>query len=304
MTNMEWIITAEQVGQRLDVLMTQLLETITRAQVKKMIDGEHIKVNGKAAKGGAILRLNDVVTYVVPETVIRPVREVRDPLVIVETDDYIAIDKPSGLTVHGGDQVKGKTLTDWLAVHYPMCMKVGDDPIRPGIIHRLDKEASGVMLIAKTQEGFEGLKRQFKLREVKKEYLILVEGFMPRLEGEINFKLSRSRTHRTRIAASRHEGRDALTKFVVEQNMPKAALVRVTPETGRTHQIRVHFFAFGHPVAGDPLYQAKKPLLTSPRLMLHAVKLSFFDLAGVWQEIECLPDSDFMGIVDNSLALR
>lgn len=301
---MEWKITDEQVGQRLDVFMTAELTPITRAQVKKMIDGGHIMVNGERVKGGTLLRIDDVVSYIAPTFAERPVRVVADPQVLVETDDYIAIAKPSGLTVHGGGHVRGATLTDWLAVHYPMCMKVGDDPSRPGIIHRLDKEASGVMLIAKTQEGFEGLKRQFKLREVKKEYLILVEGTMPRLEGEITFKLSRSKTHRTRIAASRHTGREAISKFLVETNAPKAALVRVTPETGRTHQIRVHFFAFGHPVAGDPLYKSKHPLLTASRLMLHAVKLSFFDLAGVWREVECPPDAEFMGIVDNSLALR
>jgi len=279
---------------------------VTRSHVQTLISHGEILVNGKTLKTGHAIREEDVIEVLKKEKIV-PSELPKEliPTVIAETDDYLVIAKPSGLTVHPAANRQGVTLVDWILKYNPAIAKVGEDPQRPGIVHRLDKDASGVMVIAKTHDAFEWLKRQFKLRQTKKEYLILVEGMMPRTEGEITLKLARSKRQKTKIAAiAGDEGRDAITKYWVEQQGPKAALVRVSPETGRTHQIRVHFYSFGHPVAGDPLYHQKTSNLKAKRLMLHAVKLGFHDLAGVWQEYDSAADQEFWGIVDNSLALR
>ncbi len=217
---------------------------------------------------------------------------------LAEETDFLVVDKPAGLLVHPTNQETGSTLVDFLLSDYPSLKSIGENPERPGIVHRLDREVSGLMVIPKTQVMFVHLKKQFAEHQVKKEYLALVHGRLPKEEGEINFVIARSRRG-GRMAARppSQEGREARTRYEVEQRFPQATLARVFPETGRTHQIRAHFHALGHPLVGDRLYRLKKQRrkelqkyksetiqklgsLEIPRLMLHATKLSFLDLAG------------------------
>jgi len=236
-----------------------------------------------------------------------------DPKIIAETSDYLVIDKPAGLAVHGGGNLKGPTLADWLINRYPKIKKVGDDPTRPGLVHRLDKDVSGLMVIAKNQKTFLHFKNQFKNREVNKEYIALVHGKIAPDEGIIDFPITRSQSGYKMAAlpaktedllSRRHpRGRDqgnidswfksrqALTEFIVLKRFVNYTLLRVNIKTGRTHQIRVHFFALGHPLAGDDLYMTKKTKtknkkLNLGRVFLVADSLTFHDLKGEIQSFK------------------
>jgi 23S rRNA pseudouridine1911/1915/1917 synthase len=210
--------------------------------------------------------------------------------VIAETPDYLVLNKPSGLLVHPTQAEEPDTLAAWLVKNYKEVKKVGDDPkVRPGIVHRLDKDASGLMVVARTQEMFEKLKMQFKNRTVEKEYLALVHGKPAKDWEDIKFPIARGRTN-DRMAARPQkdepvEGeREAHTEFIVEKRFANCSLLRIFLHTGRMHQIRVHMLAYNHPLVGDPLYNQKKRKKNLDeklgRLFLHSTKLAFEDLNG------------------------
>lgn len=229
------------------------------------------------------------------------------PRIIFEDKNYLVVNKPAGLAVHGGGNIKEPTLADWLIARYPAIISVGDDVSRPGIVHRLDKDVSGLLVVAKTQAAFEHLKEQFKGREINKEYIALVHGQLSVDEGEINFPIKRSQAGHKMAALplnaakllsrphprGRDQGnisglfkaREAATSFKTLKKFVNYTLVRVKIKTGRTHQIRVHFFAYGHPLVGDNLYftkktKAKNKKLNLGRIFLVADRLSFRDLKG------------------------
>jgi 23S rRNA pseudouridine1911/1915/1917 synthase len=229
------------------------------------------------------------------------------PEIIFEDDACLVINKPAGLAVHHGGNIEGLTLTDLLVHRYPTIAKVGDDPVRPGIVHRLDKDVSGLMVVAKTEKSFISLKEQFQKREINKQYLALVYGKVENDDDDICFPIKRSRDG-YRMAAmplnaadllirrspkSRDKGnisglfkaKEAITSFKVIKRFVNYTYLEVKIKTGRTHQIRVHFFAYGHPLVGDTLYftkktKAKNDKLSLGRVFLMASRLSFFDQAG------------------------
>ncbi len=229
------------------------------------------------------------------------------PEIIFADKNYLVINKPAGLAVHEGGNLKEKTLADFLIERYPEIKKVGDDPIRPGIVHRLDKDVSGLMVIALTQESFEDLKKQFQSREINKDYLALVYGRVSKDCDEINFPIKRSRDGYKMAALplnslellTRHtpknrdqgniagvfNSKEAITEFKVIKRFVNYTYLDVKIKTGRTHQIRVHFFAYGYPLVGDPLYNTKKTKVKNQKLnlgrvFLVAYKLSFKSLDG------------------------
>ncbi len=219
-----------------------------------------------------------------------------EPDIIEQTDDYVVIIKPAGLLVHPADSSPDEpTLVDWLVKKFPQIKTVGDEPeLRPGIVHRLDREASGLMVIALNQKTFDALKVQFQDRTIEKEYLVLVHGKMLRDFGEINLPIGRmSRGGRMAAHSSNYEeGNEARTEYFVEKRFSTTTLLRVHIHTGRTHQIRVHMFSLQHPVVGDTLYPLKKFGKTKmgkafplpPRLCLHAARLAFTDKTGARKE--------------------
>lgn len=215
--------------------------------------------------------------------------------IIVETADYLVINKPAGVLVHPTAAKEKDTVADWLRKKYADIIKVGDSKERPGIVHRLDKEASGLLVIAKTQKMFEHLKRQFQARETEKEYLVLVYGRMEKDEGRIDFAIDRGKDGRmasrpkvdkfdVEKVGKEQPGKEAVTEFWAEKRFTRFTLLRVRIQTGRTHQIRVHLYAYNHPVVGDALYLNRKLIKKSEqkldRLFLHAARLCFADLAG------------------------
>lgn len=296
---MKFIVTLKEAGMRIDHALSARIKNLSRSQIHTTLFAhKRVAVNGKSVAKNYRLQTGDVVTVI--EEVKKDAPSSPTPVVhtMFENEDYLVLDKPAGLIVHEAQDSSAPTVVDFLLEHTPSIRKIGDDPMRPGIVHRLDKDASGVMVVAKTQIMFDILKRQFKLRRVKKQYLILVYGIPSKPRGEISFALSRAR-HSPRIVASAKEGRASLTQYWVEEQFGRHALIRVEPHTGRTHQIRVHFFAFGYPIVGDTVYIAKniKNKIENARLMLHATLLGFHDRLGVYREYECGPDKDFNEVV-------
>ncbi len=293
--NQELRITDENSGKRLDRVVVEVCPECSRSTVQRMIKEGAITVNEKKVSPHHFLKKDDVV-------VISAIEQKKEVLVttaplfrtVFECDEYVVIDKPAGLVVHAGIKHTGGTLVDQLLAAYPEMRQIGNDPVRPGIVHRLDKEASGVMVIARTQNSFESLQKQFKLRQVQKQYSVLAYGRVEPTQGVIDLPISRSKQQYTRRAAGAREGRTAVTRYTVERTIGNTSLVRVQPETGRTHQIRVHFFAKGNPLVGDPLYSSKKiKRIPSSRLMLHACFLAFHDLSGAQKEYTLPPGEDF-----------
>jgi len=296
---MNSIIPKEYAGKRFDHVLVEMLPDQSRSRIQRMVKDGVITLNGKKVAPHHFLKGGEQMDFAEQESAPPAMKDISAPYkIIVETPEYIVVDKHAGVVVHSGVRHEHDTLVDALLKKYPEIRGAGEDPMRPGIVHRLDKDASGIMVVARTHDSFESLMRQFKLRLVKKQYSILVYGAVVPKEGVIDFPLSRSKQKYTKRAAGSKEGVPAVTRYSVEQSMKHVSLVRVQPETGRTHQIRVHFFAKGNPIVGDKIYLSKKikPVFAS-RLMLHAVSLGFKDLAGEWHEYMVTPDEDFQRVV-------
>ncbi len=209
-----------------------------------------------------------------------------DIKIIFENENFLVIDKPVGLEVAAEVKKIEPTLVDWLMKKYPAVAKVGPDPGRPGIVHRLDKAASGLMVVAKTQVAFEHLIKQFEERKIKKEYTVLVHGQVSKDEGTVEFPIARAKSGRfAALPRGSESGRVAITEYEVAQRFRNFTLLKVRIKTGRTHQIRVHLHALGHSVVGDKLYRQKKiKKVVLDRLFLHASKLGFYNLENQWME--------------------
>lgn len=216
-----------------------------------------------------------------------------DIKIIYEDDDILAVNKPAGLLVHNvsSSKIHDSSLVDWLIEKYPEIKKVGEDSERPGIVHRLDKDTSGILLVAKNQKTFEYLKSQFQERKIKKKYIALVEGVIKGDEGTINLPIAKSKgdfRKKTSVGKMVGKEREATTEYKVLKKFSKYTLVEVFPKTGRTHQIRVHFKAIGHPIVCDKLYGPKKQVCPSglTRQFLHANALEFNLLDGSRIQLE------------------
>lgn len=231
------------------------------------------------------------------------------PTILFETDHELVIDKPSGLLVHptGRSQTSNEpTLVDWIIEHYPDSSDVGepwereDGTVihRSGIVHRLDRETSGVMVVAKTNDGFQNLKQQFKDRTVEKIYNCFVYGHLPTKEGTIDRPIGKSAKDFRLWSAQRGARgtmRDAITDYTVVAELPEASFLEVSLRTGRTHQIRVHMKAIHHPIVCDLLYAPKQPcILDFDRLALHARKIGFVSVSGERVEVEAPLPSIFL----------
>ena len=287
---MKFTVPEHEAGERLDAWLAQREPRLSRSAFQKLIKSGAVLVGGKPGKAGYVVREGDVVE--VGEAPERPASAAAPSLpvrVVEEAPEFIVIEKPSGLLVHPAPNQKTDTLADWLVAHDPKIASVGDSPERPGIVHRLDREASGLMVAAKTQTAFDHLKKQFQTHAVEKEYAALVWGKIAKDHDVITTPIGRVRGL-GRMAAHAEPGEDdkeARTSYDVVTRFPHATLVRVRTETGRMHQVRVHMKSIGHPLVGDALYAAgkKSPSLDKcPRLFLHAARLAFTGPDGVRHE--------------------
>ncbi len=287
-------IKKEDAGKRLDKFLVEMWPTHSRSQIQKMIKEGLVLVNGKKAtvhkwlKAGDKLKVEEKkinTTKTIPSKTNQPLIKKINYQIITETKDYLVVEKPAGVVVHE-DAVHKNSLIGEIIKKYPEIKKVGDNPERPGIVHRLDKEVSGLLLIARHEEAFEYFKKQFKERKIKKEYIALVYGEPEKEYGEIDFPIERGKGGKMAAKPKGSEGKRALTEFEIQKKFINYTLLKIKIKTGRTHQIRVHLNAYGHPIVGDNLYKPKKlkSKIDISRIFLHAETLGFYDMAGEWQE--------------------
>lgn len=286
-------ITIEDKGKRLDKFLAQKLEDKSRSQIQKMVKGGSVLVNGKIPAVHQFLKEKDIIEIkeLKPKK-IKPRQETKFKLNIVFDDDnYLVVDKPAGLLVHPTDKGEKQTLIDLIFKKYPEIKNVGENNKRPGIVHRLDKDVSGLMVIARNQKAFDDLKKQFKRRKIKKEYMALVFGKMEKTEGIIDFPIGRSVKGfkmAARAKTAPEKSKEAITEYEVIDEYKNYSLLKIIIKTGRTHQIRVHLKAAGHPVVGDQLYKPKKLKFKKKldRIFLHSSLLGFYDLKGSYKEFK------------------
>jgi 23S rRNA pseudouridine1911/1915/1917 synthase len=260
-------------GERLDVVLARV-GGMSRARAGALIDAGSVRVNDTVARKSLRVASSDAIEVV--ESEVDAVEVPSGIVVRFEDDDLLVVDKPAGVVVHAGAGVRGGTLVDALrAEGRPLASRAGED--RPGIVHRLDRDVSGLLVVAKTDRAHEALVAAMQRRDIDRRYLALVHGSPDADRGKIDAPVGRSAKHRTRMAVT-PDGRPAVTWFEVRERLEDLALLDVKLETGRTHQIRTHLASIGHPIVGDSAYgrdPARARELGLRRPFLHAYRLSF-----------------------------
>ena len=283
---------------RLDKYLAREYPELSRSRLQKLIEQCYIKVNGCGAKASQKLNVGDEIYISLPPP--EQVSLVAEPIpldVIYEDADLFLIDKPAGLVVHPSPGHTAHTLVNALLARCPGLANFGDD-MRPGIVHRLDRDTSGLMIVAKNSAAQQCLINQFKARSVSKGYLVLVKGKLTPSQGIIDASLGRDPSNRKRMVVI-SGGRQARTRYKVKEYVGDYTLLEVVTETGRTHQIRVHLSAIGYPVVGDPLYGVRSAYVK--RQFVHAYRLGFhLPASGEYREFTCELPSDLkqaMGLI-------
>jgi 23S rRNA pseudouridine1911/1915/1917 synthase len=279
-----YIVTDKHAGKRLDIFIAHYEPHVSRSRIQSLIKEGLARVNGKTEKPGYKVKPGEQVSLDLPERKVRDVLPEAIPLSVIYEDAHmIVLNKPPGLVVHPAPGNYTGTLVNALLYHYgslplPGAGAGGSSRERAGIVHRLDKDTSGVMVVARTPEALRSLSAQFKSRIVKKKYLALVAGVIKKGSGTIEVGIGRHVKERKKISVHTHSAREAITGFIVKERYPNATLVEVEIKTGRTHQIRVHMAHIGHPVLGDSVYGGRKAVTAGEsrieRQMLHAESLS------------------------------
>ena len=269
-------VNEENVGKRIDSFIPMVQEDISRSMVQKLIEQKNIKVNGKETKHSYKLKLNDEIEIFVPEAKEINLKAQDIPLnVIYEDNDIIVINKPKGMVVHPANGNPDGTLVNAVMNKCKDSLSGIGGEIRPGIVHRLDKDTSGAIIVAKNDKAHIALSEQLKNHEVKKTYLALVRGIIKENEATINMPIARSKKDRKKMDVDK-DGKEAITHFkVLERYKNKYTLLQINLETGRTHQIRVHLSHIGYPIIGDEVYSNGKNEWNVSGQCLHAWKLEF-----------------------------
>lgn len=266
-------LTLHTPGQRLDLAIVEHLPHLSRSAVQRLIKEGRVLVNAAPAKASYRVEGGETVTVALPPPIEQSLIAEDIPLTVLYEDaDLVAIDKPAGMVVHPAAGHHSGTLVNAALARWPDLLTVGGQD-RVGIVHRLDKGTSGVIVLARTDAALADLQAQFKQRTVQKRYLALVEGIPDSSEGIINAPLGRDPKRRKRIAVVTG-GRASVTRYTMLEAFDEHALLEVHPQTGRTHQIRVHFAWLGHPVVGDRVYGYRKQRFRIKRLWLHAASLT------------------------------
>lgn len=285
------IIPAGQSGKRVDRFLSKEVfcnGEVSRVEISREVKVGNILVNGKKVRPSHILKEHDEVRVEMGERErevgLTPSSKIKIKI-IEDNKNFLVIDKPAGIQVHPDAHEKNNTIVNWLMAKYPEIKNVHDKSrdaeLRPGIVHRLDRETSGVMVVAKNQKTFDALKKLFQARKIKKIYLALVYGQLEKKEGVIKKALARSNDYKKQTIATEKTKttvRSAVTEYKVQKELENYSLVEVCPKTGRTHQIRIHLWSIGHPIVGDALYKRRNNLAVPEKVdrqLLHAQRLIF-----------------------------
>jgi 23S rRNA pseudouridine1911/1915/1917 synthase len=258
-------------------VLSEQLPDLSRSRLQSLIRQGRVSLDGRVAdKAGQPVRAGQAVELVIPPPI--PSQLVPEPIplnVVFENQDLLLVNKPAGMVVHPSPGHATGTLVHAALAHAPDLLGIGDQ-LRPGVVHRLDKGTSGLIVLAKHEAALRHLQRQFKSRQVQKVYLALVQGRPPSAGGRVQAPIGRHRTQRQRMAVvAAGRGREAETAFSTRESFAEFTLLEARPVTGRTHQVRLHLAHLGCPIAGDPLYGARRSRLALDRPFLHAWKLSF-----------------------------
>ncbi len=269
-------------GERLDIFLARQMPDWSRSQIQRLIRSGLVRVCERSArKGGESVRSGDIISVRAEREELAATPEALPLSIVFEDEDLLVVNKPAGMVVHVGAGVKSGTLVNAL-LHHVGTLSAGGDVSRPGIVHRLDKMTSGLVVVAKNDAAHRRLAEQFKSRTVHKAYTLLVHGKVSSDQGQISKPVGRDPVRRTRMKAGGLRPREALTRYEVRRRFGDFTLLAAHPETGRTHQIRVHFAALGHPIVGDTTYGAPSKLRVAGRevptlwrTFLHAGSLEF-----------------------------
>lgn len=277
-----FVVTGDDAGVRLDRYLTARLPELSRTRIQELIDEGRVLVNGNSARRSHRVAPGEAIeTEVLPRPPLAVAPEEIPVEILYEDEDVVVVNKPAGMVVHAGAGTAQGTLVNAL-LHRLGGLSTAGGALRPGIVHRLDRGTSGALVVARNDATHRQLAEQFRTRRVEKTYLALVHGTLARDAGTVSLPIARDLRRRTRMTARRREGREARTDWVALARLDGFTLVEVALRTGRTHQIRAHFSALGHPVVGDTLYgaprQARAGRLTLPplgRSFLHAARIGF-----------------------------
>ena len=282
MDSREFSVAPESDGQRLDRFLVAVLADHSRSQIQKLIADGHVRVAAREARANLAVRAGDRIVVDLPPAAPASVDAEEVPLEILHQDaDVVVVNKPPGMVVHPAAGHASGTLVNALLHHIPDLSGIGGE-VRPGIVHRLDRGTSGVMVVAKNDAAHQELSRQFHDREVEKEYIVLVWGVV-QAGRRIDAAIGRDPVHRQKMSARSRHAREAVTRITRAFHMPGLTLCQVAIHTGRTHQIRVHLSAIGHPIVGDSLYGGVhrrvpgdiRAVTHLQRPFLHAARLVF-----------------------------
>lgn len=275
MNKEEYKINEDLVGIRLDKAISMKDKDLSRVAVQRLIDEENILVNGKKTKSSYKLNLDDIVTIIKKEAKETEIKPQDIPLDIVyEDNDILVVNKQKGLVVHPGNGNPDGTLVNAIMNHCKESLSGIGGEIRPGIVHRLDKDTSGILIIAKNDKAHINISEQIKNHEVKKTYIALVRGIVRENMATIDMPIARSNKDRTKMAVSKN-GKNAITHIKVLERFKGFTLLEVNIETGRTHQIRVHLSEIGYPIVGDYVYSNGKNKFNVVGQMLHSMRIEF-----------------------------
>lgn len=287
-------------GARIDAWLSNNLENHSRSYVQKLIVDGNVMVNGKNVKSNYKLKQNDEVSVMIPEPVrLDVLPEKADLDIVYEDGDVLVINKPKGMVVHPAAGNYSGTLVNALMEYCKDDLSDINGVIRPGIVHRIDKDTSGVLVVAKNNIAHEGLSKRLKTHDIKRVYVALVEGVIREDTGKIDAPIGRHPVERKKMAVNIKSGRRAVTHFKVLERFKNATYIEVRLETGRTHQIRVHMSYIGHPVIGDAVYGKRKQEYDVEGQALHARVLGFIHpVKDEYMEFEVgLPDY-FTGLLE------
>lgn len=292
------LVVEEDDEKRLDSYIVDKIEDVSRSYISKLIKDGLILVNGSQKKPKYLVKKGDLIEIKLPETnSLEPVAQDIPLDIVYEDNDIIVVNKPKDMVVHPAPGSKSNTLVNALLNHTKNLSSI-NGTIRPGIVHRLDKDTSGLLVVAKNDTAHQNLVNQLKVRSIKRVYIAFVHGILDKDEGIINAPIGRNPRNRLKMAVTSLNSKEAVTHYKVLERFENYTFIEVSLETGRTHQIRVHMAYINHPVVGDPMYCNKKNEFGVNTQMLHAKKLGLIHpRTGEYMEFYAEPPEEFNRVI-------